>query len=130
MLQFFEQQLVKGQMVSAHDRAIYEVVSSPEEASRAILGFYRVYHSSRYVGGRLVLRLQRPLPGGAVGQLTHEFRDALSAGAIEQGGALPQEADEPGLAALPRLMLRFNRKDFGRLTQLIHRINALGSAGC
>ena len=42
---------------------------------------------------------------------------------------MPEEADEPELARLPRLVLTFNRKDYGRLVELIHRINDLGAAG-
>lgn len=85
--------------------------------------FYAVYHSLRYVGDRLVLRLQRELPQQTVARLTREFRDLLVSGEITQQPALPQEVDEPELAHLPRLALRFNRREFGRLGELIHRIN-------
>jgi len=72
-----------------------------------------------------VLRLQGPLPSDAPGRLTSEFRDLLSAGAMRQGGSLPEEADEPEIQHLPRLVFRFNRRDYGRLVQLIHRVNEL-----
>ena len=90
-----------------------------------MLHFYSVYHSLRYVNDQLVIRLNTPLPKGMPERLTKEFGDMLSSGAIEQRGALPGEADEPELAALPRLVLHFNRQQFGRLLQLIHRINAV-----
>jgi hypothetical protein len=38
-------------------------------------------------------------------------------------GPLPEEADEPEIADLPRLVLNFNRKDFGKLRKLIDAIN-------
>ena len=44
----------------------------------------------------------------------------------EQGAALDEEADEPELAALPRLILFFNRVNSGRLRQLIDVINRDG----
>ena len=39
---------------------------------------------------------------------------------------LPQEANEPQLADLPRLKFRFDRHRHGRLRQLIDLINAEG----
>ena len=36
---------------------------------------------------------------------------------------LPEEADEEQIADLPRLVVDFNRKDFGRLRKLIDAIN-------
>jgi uncharacterized protein (TIGR00730 family) len=125
LLRFFEQQLVRGGMISPADRSIYRLVRSGAEAAEAILRFYAAYHSMRYVGERLVVRLSRPLPAGTTERLTREFRDLLSAGVIQQGRALPEEADEPDLLALPRLILRFNRQSYGRLIELIDRINAL-----
>ena len=113
-------------MISSSERSTYQVARSAEEAARIILRFYSVYHSLRYVGDRVVLRLQRPLPDAAAGQLSREFRDVLTSGAIQQGQALPEEPNEPELQHLPRLTLRFNRRDYGRLIDLVHRINQLG----
>jgi hypothetical protein len=39
--------------------------------------------------------------------------------------ALSAEADEPEIAHLPRLIVDFNRIDFGRLRDLIDAVNAL-----
>jgi len=125
LLKFFEQQLVGGEMISPTDRSTYQVVHTPEEAVQAILRFYRGYHSQRYIGNRLVLRLQQPLPETRVSRLSDEFRDLLSAGVIQQTGALPEEADEPELQSLSRLVFQFNRQNYGRLIELIHRINAV-----
>lgn len=123
LLRFFQRQLVQGGMISATEGSIYQVARSAEEAARIILRFYAVYHSLRYVDDQLVLRLQRPLPERSVAALSREFKDLLTGSPIRQGPALPEEADEPQLAHLPRLLLSFNRQHYGRLTQLIHRIN-------
>lgn len=127
LLNFFEQQLKGEGMISPADRAIYQVVYSAEEAARTILHFYSVYHSLRYVDDLVVLRLRQPLPEEFLESLTRQFRDMLSGGAIRQGFALPEEADEPQIHQLPRLILRFNRKDYGRLIELIRCINELGT---
>ena len=127
MLTFFQQQLARGGMISPADCAIYQVARSAEEAVEQIRRFYAVYHSLRYVGDRLVLRLHHRLPERAVVQLSREFRDLLAGDVIQQGAALPEESEEPELQALPRLILRFNRQAYGRLIQLIHRINEIGA---
>ena len=125
LLKFFEERLVQRGMISSSDQSAYQVARSAEDAARQILQFYRVYHSIRYVGERLVMRLQQPLKDAALARLSEEFRDILTGGPIRQSAALAEEADEPQIARLPRLILKFNRKDYGRLTQLIHRINRL-----
>ena len=127
MLKFFDQQLTQGGMIFSSERAIYQIAYSAEEAAKKVFGFYTVYHSLRYVKDRLVIRLQRPLSEEVVTRLSREFRDLLSGGLIRQGPPLPEEADEPERQALPRLILHFNRQNYGRLVSLIHRINELGT---
>ena len=57
-------------------------------------------------------------------QINWEFGDILAGGTFEQSDALPEEANEPELADLPRLRFRFDRHAIGRLRQLIDVINA------
>jgi hypothetical protein len=78
----------------------------------------------RYVKDKLVLRLQQKIPSSLLAIINERFRDVLVSGCIEQGGALPEERDEPDLSALPRLVFAFNRRSLGRLRQLINHINA------
>lgn len=127
LLKFIGSRLVKEGMVSSTDRSLYVVAHSAEEAVREVLKFYSVYHSMRYVGPLVALRLQRPLPETDVARLGREFRDIVVSGRFEQGKALPEEADEPELDGLSRLIFKFNRRRYGRLLELIHRVNALGS---
>ena len=64
-------------------------------------------------GERFVIRLHRPLAPALVTALNREFGDIVVSGTIEQGGALEEEREqEPDLAALPRLVLHFNRTQF------------------
>ena len=44
---------------------LFQITESIEDAVDHILRFYRVYNSSRYVRGRLVLRLNHELTEGA-----------------------------------------------------------------
>ena len=126
LLRFFREQMLREGVISPSDCSIYSVARSPREAVEAITGFYSVYHSLRYVGRQLVMRLQHRIPEAAVTRLAREFKDILGSGTMEQREALPEEADEQDLASLPRLVFHFNRRQFGRLTELVHRLNELG----
>jgi uncharacterized protein (TIGR00730 family) len=118
--------LVARQMISPNDLALYKLTDSVEEAVAEITGFYRVYYSLRYVKGDLVLRLQHPLSEALLERIRHEFADIVVSGTFEQTAALPAEANDPHLAALPRLRFRFDRRSLGRLRMLIDTINRDG----
>ena len=120
--------LLERHLISADDPSLYTITNDLDEAWEAIAGFYRVYHSIRYVGEQLVIRLKCPLAEGAIDQLNTEFADLLSCGAIKASGALPEEHGDETID-LPRLVLHFNHRDFGRLHQLIAAINQLGIPG-
>jgi uncharacterized protein (TIGR00730 family) len=124
--QFIDRQLLDRGMISAEDRSLYRVTDRVEEAVAEILGFFRVFHSMRYVHDQLVLRLCEPLAEEFLGKLGDEFSDILLGGRFTLSGPLPEEKDEPELAHLPRLVCRFNRINFGRLRQLIDAINRCG----
>ena len=89
-----------------------------------ILHFYSVYHSSRWVGEQLVIRIGRKLSDSALAELNEKFSDVVRTGEIIQGGALRQEKNEPEIWDLPRLILTPHRRSFGRFRQLIDAINA------
>src|SRR5436190_19590956 len=50
---FIESELLDRGYLSPADRFLYTVTDSVEEAVRTVTGFYRVYHSMRYVHGDL-----------------------------------------------------------------------------
>ena len=115
--------LVDRGMISPHDLSLFKITDRVEEAVEEIVGFYRVYHSMRFVDEELVLRLHRPLPEPLLERLNGEFADILAGGQIRQTSALPAEAGDTHLAGMPRLTLHFDRRSLGRLRQLIDVIN-------
>ncbi len=120
---FIHDVLLQRGYISEPDLSLFKITTSVDEAVEEITGFYRNYHSMRYVGERLVLRLQQPLPETALEQLRHDFQDILAGGTFEQTGPLPAEANESHLAHLTRLRFRFDRKSLGRLRELIDFVN-------
>jgi len=115
--------LVERQLIDAVDMTFYRVADTVEDAVREITGFYRVYHSSRIVGDRLVFRLLRPLADGQLAELQRQFEDVLKGPAEQAPGPVEQELDE--FPELPRLILPFNRASYPRLRQLIDFVNQL-----
>ncbi len=123
-LQFFEEELVNQGYINASDFYLFELVDSVDAAVERINHFYRRYHSLRYVENQVVIRLTSGIDPQSVGELKDRFQDILMpGGSIYISGPLPAEDDEPEIADLPRLIVDFNRKDFGRLRRLIDAIN-------
>jgi uncharacterized protein (TIGR00730 family) len=120
-LRFLEEQAIAAGWVSPDDRSLFKVTNTMEEAAAEILGFYRNYHSCRWVGDLLVLRIQ-VLPSKAeLADLNRRFSDIVARGSIRTAGPFPPErTDHP---ELPRLAFRFDRFHYARLRQLIDAIN-------
>jgi uncharacterized protein (TIGR00730 family) len=123
--QYIDEHLVKTGLVSPEDPSLYTVTDNLEVACDAITRFYQVYHSSRYVGDQLVIRLMQELSDTEVEYLNDQFSDIIVKGKIEKSQALPQE-NQDETVDLPRIVLYFNQRDLGRLYQMIAVINQMG----
>lgn len=122
VLYFCEKQLLARKLISQEDLQLFKVTSDLDEAVREITRFYKVFHSYRYVGKKLVVRLKWRLTLDAVGALNEKFSD-LFQGTLEQRSALPEEANEEGILHLPRLIGAFSNRSFGRLRHFIDSVN-------
>lgn len=121
---FVQQELLAPGYVGPNDFSIFERVDTVGDAVAIINRFYRRYHSMRYVGNRLVIRLTSPISGSDVAKLKNDFSDILGpSGDLFLAGPTDEELDEPAITHLPRLILDFNRREFGRLGSLINTIN-------
>lgn len=81
---YINNHLVQRGLVSPEDPHLYTITDSLEVACAAVCDFYRVYHSSRYVDERFVLRLNLELPDEEVEELNRDFGDILLQGRIEK----------------------------------------------
>lgn len=120
---YVEDHLLRRGMIARDDLALYKVTNNVAEAVNEITGFYRVYHSSRFVRDMLVLRLMYRLPDAFVETLADDFRDIITAPTLTQRRAFAVERGERELRHLPRLAFHFDRTHYGRLRQMIDRIN-------
>lgn len=120
---FLTQDLLGQHLISKEDFHLFRVTDNVEEAISEVLQFYRIFHSYRWVGERLVIRLQEQLSERAVAKLNQDFADLLENEPLHRAKPLKQERNEPELQSLPRLVGGPHRRNFGRMRQLIDAIN-------
>jgi len=120
---YIGKQLLDRRLISPEDLHLFKVTDSVEEAVHEIVTFYGNYHSMRYVGDLLVIRLQYPVTGEMLEDLNAGFSDLLVQDDIRATPPLPEEVNEPETLELHRVMLHFNRKNYGRLRHLIDALN-------
>ena len=110
--------------IDGFDESLFHVTDSAEDAVNVVTGFYRNYHSARYVRPLQVIRMNHPAGDSLLERLNREFRDIIVSGKIERLPApLEAEKDEPQTADLHRIAFRFDRKSYGRLRALIDVLN-------
>jgi uncharacterized protein (TIGR00730 family) len=121
---YVSEHLGAAKLISPEDFNLFKVTDSVTQARDEVLKFYANFHSYRFVGPYLVIRLQRKLSDERLAHLHKEFLSILNQPCeMFQRDALPQEADETEIAHLPRLCLTFNRIHFGFLRMFIDRLN-------
>ncbi|MDQ4070802.1 MAG: TIGR00730 family Rossman fold protein [Actinomycetota bacterium] len=125
---FVREELVAAGLVSTDDLELVRTTDDVGEATAEILGFFRNYHSMRYVGPRLVIRLRGAPTKAELADLNERFADICTRGRIESTPPQPPEISSHDHLELPRIALHFNRANHGRLRLLIDALNALPSA--
>ncbi|MDG2382867.1 MAG: TIGR00730 family Rossman fold protein [Pirellulaceae bacterium] len=121
--QFIADHLLGDGMISRQDLSIYMITDDCNTAVDEVLNFYRVYHSMRYVRNKLVFRLTEEPSERLLTDINNEFGDIVNRGGFVLSGPLQDENDEQDLNKLPRLVFQFDRRNLGRLRQLIDCLN-------
>ncbi|MDG2907726.1 MAG: LOG family protein [Acidimicrobiales bacterium] len=121
--EFIQTELVARNLVSPHDLSLVHATDNPDAAAEHVRNFYRTYHSMRYVGHHLVLRLERQVDDAEVATLDAEFGDLLVDGHIQRCDITPAELRDDDEVERPRLRFHFDRRSHARLRQLIDVLN-------
>ena len=124
---FVDDELVTAGLVSPNDHQLYRVTDDVNAAVAEIERFWRGYHSLRWVGDRLVLRLRHRPTAAEVAELDAAFQDLLVDGHIEASDPLPAEVADRDELELPRIAMRFDPRQAARLRALINAVNDLPS---
>ena len=120
---FVRDELAARGLIDPQDHHLYLITDSVEAASREIRGFYRNFHSIRFVGDTLVIRLQHAPTAEQLQRLNDEFGDICKRGAIEATDPLPAEVSGDDRLDLARVKLVFDKHHYARLRQLIDALN-------
>ena len=126
-LDFLRGSLLDRGMITPEDLDLFTYTTDAKEAARAVCDFYAVYHSQRFVGDDLVLRLKAELSDEQVERLNDEYSDIVVAGTIASAKASDAEIRDGDHVDLPRIKLHFNRRSLGRLRSLIDTVNGFAS---
>ena len=124
-LAFLRDELVGKGMIAPTDLDLFMYTNDITEALEEICGFYDNYHSQRFLGDRLILRLQRAPSPADLERLNDTYADLLASGTIEAVGASEIEVEDGDHPDLPRLRLHFDRRSLGRLRSMIDDLNRI-----
>ena len=122
---YVERSLLTEGMISEQDLALFHITDDVGEAVEEVVRFYRRYHSQRFVNDQLMLRVHGAVDDAELRRLGAEFAAILVDDKQIRRTAPLAEEEVVGDDGLTRLLLPFNRASYGRLRQLIDRINAL-----
>jgi len=124
-MDFVSGHLLPQGLISESDLNLFKIFDHEEPAVQEIQDFYRNFHSCRFVGEQLVVRIRRQLSPLEIAEAQNKFEDLCDEGSFAQINAFPQEQDEPEVLHLPRLAFSYHRRDAGRLRQFINWLNGL-----
>lgn len=116
--------LLRNGFISPEDLTLYHITDDSEHAVKFITRFYRNYHSMRFVKDLLVIRLLHQPSDTAIEGLNQDFADIISAGKILVIQPMPEEREDNQFLDLPRIAFEFNKRDYGRLRQMIDVLNS------
>jgi uncharacterized protein (TIGR00730 family) len=110
---------------SDSDRSLYLITNDVDEAVAELTNFYANFHSVRWVGDELVMRMHRLPTPAQLAALNAEFAPVVDATGIVTTEPLAPEVSSNDHLELLRLKMRIGRRHPGRLRNLINTINSL-----
>ena len=117
--------LLRDQLISPDDLNLYQITDDTDQAVKIITRFYRNFHSSRFVKELFVIRLNHAPSESAIRAMNEDFADIVVGSPIKRMDPTPEEIADDDTIELPRIGFGFNRRDYGRLRQLIDVLNSL-----
>src|SRR5690242_19677013 len=117
--------LLRDQLICQDDLNLYQITDDTEQAVKIITRFYRNFHSSRFVKDLIVIRLKYAPQDSALQAMNEDFADIMVGPEIKRIEPTAEELADDDYVELPRIAFGFNRRDYGRLRQLIDVLNSL-----
>jgi uncharacterized protein (TIGR00730 family) len=117
--------LLRDELISPEDLCLYQITDDTDQAVKIITRFYRNFHSTRFVKDLFVIRLKHAPSDSALEAMNEDFADINTGAPIKRIEPTPEEVEDNEHVDLPRIAFNFNRKDYGRLRQMIDVLNSL-----
>jgi uncharacterized protein (TIGR00730 family) len=117
--------LLRDQLISPDDVHLYQITDDTDQAVKIITRFYRNFQSSRFVKDLFVIRLKHAPSESAIEAMNEDFHDIVIGPEIRRIEPTAEEMADGDSVDLPRIAFGFNRRDYGRLRQLIDVLNSL-----
>jgi uncharacterized protein (TIGR00730 family) len=117
--------LLRDQLISPDDLNLYTITDNADQAVKIITRFYRNFHSSRFVKDLFVIRLRHAPSESAIQAMNEDFADIINGPPISRMEPTAEEQTDADWVELPRIGFGFNRRDYGRLRQLIDVLNSV-----
>ena len=121
--EFVAEQMASRGLIAGDDRSLYVTTNDAKVAAAEVTNFYSNYHSLRFVGNRLVIRMSHAIDDDALQSLNERFGHLCEAGRIDRSDPLAAEVRDDDHLDLSRLVMKFDKKSFGELRLLIDEIN-------
>lgn len=128
LAEFTADELESAGLISRGDMGRVVITDSVESAVTELTEFWRNYHSLRWFGDELVIRLRTTPTAAELGELNNRFGHLLVSGEITAAAAHQYEVKEQDVPNLPRIKMRFAQRQVGQLHSLIRALNRLESA--
>jgi uncharacterized protein (TIGR00730 family) len=123
-VRFFEKEVLARGYMSEPDLSLLRIEQDPQQAARLVAEFYRNYHSMRYFGATLAIRLKAAPSTQVLSELERKFSHLLrDGGGIRLADRSLRERDEDQYAELAMLVVDHDGCNFTALPQLIDQLN-------
>lgn len=117
------EQLIERGLVSPGDTGLYRITESCDEACSIIERFYANYRSLRFVGDRMVLRVEHGPSDAQLAGLNERFGHLCASGSIERAEPSRVERRDDDQVDLDRVALDFTKHGYGDVIAMIEEIN-------
>jgi uncharacterized protein (TIGR00730 family) len=122
---YIREHLLRDGLISPEDLNFYQITHNADEAVKIITRFYRNYQSTRFVKDLFIIRLKNAPSESAIAAMNEDFADIINGSPIKCIKPTPEEIEDNDNLDLARIAFGFNRRDYGRLRQLIDVLNGL-----
>ncbi len=117
--------LLRDGLISPDDLNLYRITDNADEAVKIVTRFYRNFHSTRFVKDLFIIRLKHAPTDTAIEALNEDYADIIIGPPIKKIDPTPEEREDKDCVEYQRIAFGFNRRDYGRLRQLVDVLNSL-----